>query len=769
MENLNLTNNTEESVKDTSQDVGVGNPRVLDLYVTQNNAKTHATPSQPGIKDILMPGYIPSLLLMYSRSITNSLLQNIMSSNLVNYLFYDSNYLHCLMKLDSQLLESKIQNERIDPLKLKKMYICDQMRSPVYFNDTQEGVIDSIIYDSPKFSIAENNTFLNNGIYFCSQEMVDENYMRSGQYDTAISIFNIEKTGWDATAARLRRNNFETFKMSCMRHMYLLPMRHLNYIREAIGRIVVNRNRRTDFFVPKRLVKFSYNPLNRDEDEITQKKKFFEKHPLGFMEDIVSSSQLLVGSYEVNDHTAEYMRQLSKIKVKIYGYDTPEIFDIPESEIYISRATSMDEFCFEYRCLIGYLLYNPKPKLIHMVNPLLTNEQLDRYFKNLICREVIYTGVSLPAIQIYQFFLTRNLCSVISPTINKCYTNDMFTILKGTTIHNMKIKLDNDNYMHILDYSKAQVMKTDFEQYKNPRSRQNIHIQDSYYVLRILGVLGLVTRTDCAEIEVPRRFVEIRNYMREFARIMATCSDYIIQRTVGSLDNRHCCESTTYALLEDVAKLVIFAGFGSNIGTDEVGNCRFSLIKNSLIWHDTYMIIPDERFLDPCQYELKVTRRLDWDQFGIYVNVGCWNFGNIYEGKKFDHNVRDYDIFLADNYREIRNACIRYSIVDGASIKMGIRDNEGLRYGILSVRGAIRNTLGTKGYCNKFYHFCEIPTLLIFSLTKHFFIHNVYYNNVLPTYRIGWLNTYDYYLHYTNLYATQTTADALTDLFLKAK
>lgn len=775
-ESLNIpkTITMEDNVKESeAKGVDTGNQQALDLYDTNLSKKKNNTETKYAVTTFnsnwLLPEFIPNLLRMFTKNCTTSLLYNIIDTNLVKYIMYESNYINSLMLLDIEFISSKIQNVLVEPLNIKKMYITDKSRQPTYYNKFREDIIDTPVEENIKFKISEKNTFLNNRVRFELQELVDENYVRSGQYDTAISIFNIEKTGWDATMARLKKNLFEMFKMDCMKHNYLLPMKNLNFIREGIGRVVVNKNKRVNFFEPKKLTKFIFDPTS-DKDRKQQFAEYTKDHPLGFVVDKISSTNFNIGKWKDENETREYMHALTRVQVIIHGFDSTGIYDMTDQEIYISKASDYEEFFYEFRCLIGYILYNPTFRVINFINPLLNCQFIDNILKQLITKDMSYVNIELPAIQLYQHFLTYNYCDKISLSINKINSNDLFTILKATTIYNMKIQLDDKNFMELFDYRNAVVQKRLFSQYGDKSNYSNVVFQDSYYMLRILAVLGLVIRTVGCEIEVPRRFVEVRNYMREFSRIMATSSDYIIQRTVGSYNNIVNADSTTYKILQDISHLMIFMGLGSNIGLDDLGNFKNNIEKNSLIWCESYIRMPDiENTNEDIGNNLMVTRRLDWNLLDIYVNVGCWNFGNIYDGKQFNKNVRDYDINLEDNYREIRNGCVRYNITDDKCIKIGVRKDADIYYCNLNIKGAICSIFGHKRYTTKYLHFCEIPTLLIFSLSKNFFIHNVYYNNLLPTFKVGWLNVYDYYQHYTNIYNDNTNTDNMHDLFLKAQ
>lgn len=682
---------------------------------------------------------------MYNDCVDKNFMRLVNQSNIMKYLLYETNYLSMNVDLDQRLLTGQIESRFENPDMIRKVFLKDKENAPTYLHCMGPDYRHDIAEDS-YYEIVEQNTFIDNRILFHLRAFAEPNFTRAGQYDSAISIFNIEKTGWDATSARLKRNIYESYKMDVMRNCLLSNFNHLNFMRETIGRVVVMKNPRTTLMKANKLQLFAKD-TSKNEDYKTQLNEYCQKHPLGFKEEPVNPTHINIGRFEFE--TAKKMAEkMTKMKVLIFGFDTPGIEQIQDNEVYVSRASDIGEFYFEFKCLVGYCMCNTEVQTIYMVNPLLSNETINKGLTDRLVYGVTYTNKYLPLIITYQHLVTQPEFNTMGEKINNSYSDDYFAFLKMAALTKMKINTRIEGLVSLLDFTKLGYSPETVKKIKTTDRDKYMAFQDSYYQLRVLDVLGLVVRNNTVRVPTPRLFVQVRYYMKEFAKNLAINADYIVQRCIGSYENYSKYGSTFFDIMEQFTELMFFVSFGGNVMVDVSGNVTNIWTKNPIIWHETYVKKPlkEEELGIGLSPMFKVTKRLDWFNMKTYVNVGAWNFGNIYKGLDVkENNMRDVHFNLTDDYRAIRNTVVRGYASNPRSVKLSYRDGRDVSYMHLDIHRAICSTLGAFKCKAYYYYFCEIPSLAVFGLATSFFVQDLYYNGTLPVYSYGWVNVVNSY------------------------
>lgn len=704
---------------------------------------------------VLYENFFYSLTSMYSSATNYGMYKSAFESNAVKYVLHDSKLLSMFHLLDTKLINGDITSESFEPIIQQRYYLKDKQTSPTFFTHDSEEPDDEKNF-LPEIKIVEANTFLNNRVLYNLRQYRDQNYTRIGQYDTAISIFNVERTGWDATTARLKKNAYEMYKMDCMKIGYMSTFKNVNFIRETIGRMVVNKNSRVNLLKPRKSHKFSFVDGDQTDTYEVQFKKYKETYPLGFKEEQISAKDINIGNL-TGEVGKDYATKLSKIRVYIYGYDSIGVQQISDNEVYVSRASTIEEFYFEFKCLVGYCMCVPDYTYIHMINPLLSDQIINQCLISAYVKNVTYTGTALPLFHTYQHLLSEGHCIEIVHSINTVSSEDMLCVLKAFSLAKFRIELSEGVYMNLLDYTYDIITKKHIKCYKKEKAVKLI-LNDSYHVIRCLEVLDLIQRTNDVRIPIPPKFIQIRYYMREFSRLVAINADYIVQRLVGSFANQFNFESMMTTQLCTMAKLCIFSVIGGNVLLDMSGKPTNVWVKNSLIWDDSYLINPtvstssyskssevsqnlDNATLPVPKMNIRVGRRLDWLSMERYVDVGDWQFGDIYTGIDFESNKRDLIMKNEMPYYKLRNTCIRYHMMNDKCTKVYRRIGDLYAYSDVELKGAM--SIHSIGYSNRksFYYFCEIPSILLFAIGDNVIIHNAYYRGELPTYNISWVNS----------------------------
>lgn len=611
--------------------------------------------------------------------------------------------------------------------------------------------------------IAEKNTWINNNVNFVEFGGYINNYIRLPQYESAKTIFSLEQGSWDATYHRLAREPLEAYKMRIMYMGDGLLHSNLNFMRETIGRILDQKHIRNTIFKPTNSGVFTPNKKLEVPYEV-QKEKFMLENPTGIAPRTLHSEDLLIGKFDDPIELEAYIKDLSKRTVKFYGYNDPAIYTLSGQENYVARCVDVSEFYYEFRCCILYTLYNRNITNINFICPRMTMNAISDIITDSVKVRLNTTlsHLDFRIYQLYQIFNNNPNYSILRDKLSYAYNDDIMSVLKLTAIRKYKISINNNNYLYPFDFRFGKLDLDKLPDLDNiPSSLYDLCYVESSYIIRMLDVMGLIKKNNVQYRQIDRNYGNTRNYMREFVKHLTINSDYIVQKTIGSLQNLCYVDPEVAEHLQMVVNLSIQQYICGNINVDALGNITDVWTNNSVVWNDRLIIYPNIDRQDNLIQEVRITvnRRLDWHRLPNYYNIPTWNFGNIHnviKSVELRDNI-DY-VFKHDskhNYTDVRNTMIRLSYDRQTPIIKGYKVSSGgliLQFGLYFDR-AIRTEYKSK-ISHNYKTFCEIPTPLLFCLCNHWtysirnhvwndLYHNIKWTNVVSEQDLFYCNSYN--------------------------
>nr|WAK77253.1 MAG: hypothetical protein [Totiviridae sp.] len=683
----------------------------------------------------------------------NYSLIDIYKSKVVQYILNDCGLSKIFATLDSYFLNYMI-NERIVEHVTYPYYIYDELHERSYLLHGSTGNdmfshVDRPVIENNIVSFVQKNMWYNNNVKYYATDSHLTNYTLLPQYDQATSIFEMEKGSWDATYFKLKREPLELYKLQMMYKNYYSLDRYLGFVRETIGRIMNVKNRGY-ILKPKRQNCFRYDDTSKDSIEV-QWSKFLEKYPSGMKCERMSVNDILIGQWpkdkdgQVCEALTQFRDRLNKITVCFVGYGSNAALMPASAEVYVSRARDLGEFLFELKCLLCYVMYNSNVSAITMLNPRMSQIELNKYLSKAISAyEIIeYSTVNCSLVNWYQHLLELDGNKLNGCRINSVYVDDMFAILKGTVVTRMKFKIGDGKYVHLLDYRKS-VIDLDnlaFSYSDGEDLIGCIKFIDSSYSTRSLEVLGLIEKTVSGRFSMPDKYVLFRTYCKELARQITMNADYVVQKILGSFQNMYSDQNVNFPFYKGIIDAVMFACLGGNLDYDN-GNVVYDRwVRNCFLWSDEYFVLDKTPALYGVCNTIYVTRRFDWIKTKQYIPLPVWNFGDVMSVFDRTHNNTSVSFTIRDDakYDVLRNTLIRYSILYGnvfsifhprvhSIIGINIRLDRAISTNLCSLSS------------NPCYYMCEIPTMYIFEVSKEILSSKIHVLHGRVCLRAYWLN-----------------------------
>lgn len=743
--------------------------------VSHSSTNNNTTPlvTQPNSTSILSSNFYNNFLPMFTHAVGSGTasMSLMLNSNQLKYILNSTKLLKIFYDLDHKFFVNNIESAQ-EEIPALHQYIVHDVNLEVIQHSTSVQ-IEATRYTSDDLSVCERNALLDNNVQWSRIDFCDCNYIKVGQFESAISIFNIERSGWDATHSRIRRQPFEQFKLDVMRSATLNISQHINFLRETIGRILLVKHKHASFLTPKRpRLKFVFDTTAHSTKE-EQKKTFLAAHPLGVDFSNTSANDLIIGNLN-NVHTTKIITFCNAARVRILGFDSTSMTSITENEIYVSRASTTHEFYYEFCCLTAYGLFNPNFQTITMINPLMSSKKLNLILQHHLGAEFNYHDIYLPLGPLYQVFMYSIINhDLIERNLEDVYTDDFFTVIKSVCMSKFAIKLGDTNFMHLLDYSSnfSNAANTLYN-YGNTAPDTTLHYLDSDHILRMLDVLGLIQRINCGRMHIPSRFVQIRHYMKEFSRQLAINTDYIVQRCIGSFTNKAFYPSVSYNAFLNIIYMSVFHLVGGNICIDSNNKVTSLWTKNCLLWSNAYFTLPtahntvtfsDANLLN----EFIVMRRANWFDLPSYVELETWDFGKSDTTLAKRDNSRFYYFNSTDDYTSMRNMIIRSKLSDRSRCELIYSHSDTTTVLVTDISRAICRDIKNVTTTGSYYYYCEFPTSWIFSFCRSIHLVSYYNTGTLPKFNLYWLNLYNSSHHSQDILHLNPSAIDLEDVFLK--